>query len=60
MLRELRIKNFAVIDEVALELSPGLNFTGPLRRQSRQPDHRMPGDVALTRGSPIAALWFLW
>src|SRR5512143_2419310 len=25
MLRELRIKNFAVIDEVALELSPGLN-----------------------------------
>jgi DNA repair protein RecN (Recombination protein N) len=25
MLRELRIKNFAVIDEVALELGPGLN-----------------------------------
>jgi DNA repair protein RecN (Recombination protein N) len=25
MLRELRIKNFAVIDEVALELEPGLN-----------------------------------
>jgi DNA repair protein RecN (Recombination protein N) len=25
MLRELRIKNFAVIDEVALELDPGLN-----------------------------------
>jgi DNA repair protein RecN (Recombination protein N) len=26
MLRELRIKNFAVIDEVALELKPGLNI----------------------------------
>jgi DNA repair protein RecN (Recombination protein N) len=26
MLRELRIKNFAVIDEVALELGPGLNI----------------------------------
>jgi len=26
MLRELRIKNFAVIDEVALELEPGLNI----------------------------------
>ncbi|HET8564788.1 MAG TPA: AAA family ATPase, partial [Candidatus Binatia bacterium] len=25
MLRELRIKNFAVIDEVALVLGPGLN-----------------------------------
>ena len=25
MLRELRIKNFAVIDEAALELGPGLN-----------------------------------
>ena len=25
MLRELRIKNFAVIDEVALDLAPGLN-----------------------------------
>ena len=26
MLRELRIKNFAVIDELALELGPGLNI----------------------------------
>ena len=26
MLRELRIKNFAVIDEVAIELGPGLNI----------------------------------
>src|SRR4030095_14908912 len=26
MLRELRIKNFAVIDEVSLELGPGLNI----------------------------------
>ena len=26
MLRELRIKNFAVIDEVALDLEPGLNI----------------------------------
>ena len=26
MLRELRIKNFAVIDEVVLELKPGLNI----------------------------------
>ena len=26
MLRELRIKNFAVIDEVELELDPGLNI----------------------------------
>src|SRR5688500_372428 len=26
MLRELRIKNFAVIDEVVLELGPGLNI----------------------------------
>ncbi|MBM4298048.1 MAG: DNA repair protein RecN, partial [Deltaproteobacteria bacterium] len=26
MLRELRIKNFAVIDEVAIDLAPGLNI----------------------------------
>jgi DNA repair protein RecN (Recombination protein N) len=26
MLRELRIKNFAIIDEVVLQLGPGLNI----------------------------------